>query len=274
MPRIETASCGRPSYRSRKLPNQGNTLHYTRLPVSNVEPFLLIQPQSNSTMLGMITKWWCSTMRLRHVNALEEPKESSSQSKGTGIHVELKGPLVDALRQEIREEVIEQLREQWKEEVKEELREELMKELLPIMRVAVREEVSQTTSSRMVVEASSPSPTRRGHNFGFSLDRSRKGSHIFDTQGMVGSPVAMIREATGHHPRSSDPIELVLFTDMGGAAHDCGDAVALFLLRGLEGLHFVNVSVSLSSPRPHSRRACRAAASSCLSVVLISRLGA
>ena len=51
---------------------------------------------------------------------------------------------------------------------------------------------------------------------------------------------SLISNATGFPGRrgaSAQPI--VLFTDMGGVQHDCGDTVALFLLRGLEGLGFV-----------------------------------
>eukprot|EP00327_Prymnesium_parvum_P015699 CAMPEP_0113296656 /NCGR_PEP_ID=MMETSP0008_2-20120614/37107_1 /TAXON_ID=97485 /ORGANISM="Prymnesium parvum" /LENGTH=804 /DNA_ID=CAMNT_0000149467 /DNA_START=1 /DNA_END=2414 /DNA_ORIENTATION=+ /assembly_acc=CAM_ASM_000153 len=68
------------------------------------------------------------------------------------------------------------------------------------------------------------------------FDMSRGGAK----PGYAGT-ASLIREATGHNECTADRVPLILFTDMGGAAHDCGDTVALFLLRGLEGLGFLDV---------------------------------
>eukprot|EP00966_Prymnesium_polylepis_P079333 1838475-Prymnesium_polylepis.1 len=89
-----------------------------------------------------------------------------------------------------------------------------------------------------------------------------RGESVLELQPHKLWAASLISTATGHHDihekqaakeaAPAGPQTVVLFTDLGGGQHDCGDTVALFMMRGLEGLGFLRtaaVMVSAQSQR-------------------------
>ncbi|KAL1520297.1 hypothetical protein AB1Y20_021889 [Prymnesium parvum] len=191
-------------------------------------------------------------VELKHLEPPSDPPPAAPEPQDSSpLHIEVKGVLVDALHKEIRSDVIEKIHSKWLEEIKIEVRKELLQELLDSLRKDLREEVAEAikrippavfapngprgalgSQASPAAWEDSITPKRNASMF----DMSRGGAK----PGYAGT-ASLIREATGHNECTADRVPLILFTDMGGAAHDCGDTVALFLLRGLEGLGFLDV---------------------------------
>eukprot|EP00966_Prymnesium_polylepis_P330031 7385703-Prymnesium_polylepis.2 len=183
-------------------------------------------------------------------------EETSSTGLLPSLQLDLRGSLVDALRDELKTEVIEKLQSEWREQVKAELHKQVASELLASLRTEMRGEVAAALSRlpRAPID-SSPSEVDKDpilqDQFVKPRTRGRRCS-ILDRSAEVSWAASLIRNATGHNEETVVRTQVVLFTDLGGAVHDSGDTVALFLLRGLEGLGFIKAKAVIVSCGPHT----------------------
>ena len=181
-------------------------------------------------------------------------EETSSTGLLPSLKLDLRGNLVDALRDELKAEVIEKLQSEWREQVKAELHKQVADELLASLRTELRGEVAATLS-RLPHVGSSPSGEEKDPILPDQLMQPRtrgRRSSILDRSAEVSWAASLIRNATGPNEQTALRTQMVLFTDLGGAVHDCGDTVALFLLRGLEGLGFIKAKAVIVSSGPHT----------------------
>ena len=175
----------------------------------------------------------------------------NSTPDGGALHVDLRGGLVDALREEIKREVVEGIREQLREELKKEFQVQL-EELKSNFKTQPHVSFPMSIAAPHQSDAPAVASERK------SKPRSRRLS-VFDVNENVSWAASLIMQATGHtEARSEGVTPIVLFSDLGGAAYDCGDTVALFLMRGLEGLGFIEVKAVLIST--HSARSLETSA--------------